>query len=52
VARQVDVIMSFLPDDGAVWEVYFGPDRILANAPAGVRILEMSTVLRETAREL
>src|SRR5579871_1331976 len=52
LARRVQVIVSFLPDDRAVREVYGGPDGVIANVAEGARIIEMSTVLPETAREL
>jgi 3-hydroxyisobutyrate dehydrogenase-like beta-hydroxyacid dehydrogenase len=48
----VDIIISFLPDDRAVREVYYGPDGVIANAARGLLILEMSTVLPDTARKL
>jgi 3-hydroxyisobutyrate dehydrogenase-like beta-hydroxyacid dehydrogenase len=52
LAGRVDVIISFLPDDRAVQEVYYGPAGVIANAAKGLLILEMSTVLPDTAREL
>ena len=52
LAARAGVIVSFLPDDHAVREVYYGSEGVLANAAEGARILEMSTVLPRTAREL
>lgn len=52
LAGKSDVVVSFLPDDHAVREVYYGPDGVIANGTKGLRILEMSTVLPQTAREL
>lgn len=52
LAGRASVIVSFLPDDRAVREVYGGPDGVIANAADGARIIEMSTVLPDTAREL
>ena len=52
LAGRARVIVSFLPDDRAVREVYGGPDGVIANAADGARIIEMSTVLPDTAREL
>ena len=52
LAGRARVIVSFLPDDSAVREVYCGPDGVIANAADGARIIEMSTVLPDTAREL
>jgi len=52
LAARVDVIISFLPDDRAVREVYLGPDGVISNGARGLLILEMSTVLPDTARDL
>lgn len=52
VAANVDFLISFLPDDRAVREVYLAPDGVIAHAAKGLRILEMSTVLPQTARLL
>ncbi|HUE01719.1 MAG TPA: NAD(P)-dependent oxidoreductase [Bryobacteraceae bacterium] len=52
LAGRVDFLISFLPDEAAVRDVYYGPAGVLANAAAGLHIIEMSTVLPETAREL
>lgn len=52
LAKSVDVILSCLTDDGAVRDVYFGPAGVLANATAGLAVLEMSTVSPAAAREL
>jgi len=43
LAGRVDVIISFLPDDRAVCEIYYGPGGVIANAARGLHILEMST---------
>ena len=52
LAGSVDVVLSCLTDDRAVRDVYYGPTGVLANASARLVILEMSTVLPETSREL
>lgn len=52
VASGVDFLISFLPDDRAVRDVYLAPEGVIAHAPKRLRILEMSTVLPQTAREL
>lgn len=52
LAGSVHVVLSCLTDDGAVRDVYFGPAGVLANATAGLVVLEMSTVSPVTSREL
>jgi 3-hydroxyisobutyrate dehydrogenase-like beta-hydroxyacid dehydrogenase len=52
LARSADVILSCLTNDEAVQEVYDGPDGVLANAKPGTVVLEMSTVLPRTSKEL
>lgn len=52
LAGSVNVVLSCLTDDQAVRDVYYGPLGVLANASAGLVILEMSTVLPSTSREL
>jgi 3-hydroxyisobutyrate dehydrogenase-like beta-hydroxyacid dehydrogenase len=52
LAKSVDVVLSCLTDDQAVRDVYYGPAGVLANANARSVILEMSTVLPATSREL
>ncbi len=52
LAREADVVISFLPDDAAVREVYLGLGGIIASGAQGLRIIEMSTVLPDTARAL
>lgn len=47
-----DVILSYLTDDDAVRNVYFGTDGILAGSRAGQVVLEMSTISPDTSREL
>jgi 3-hydroxyisobutyrate dehydrogenase-like beta-hydroxyacid dehydrogenase len=48
----VDVILSCLANDDAVRAVYTGPDGVFANVRPGAAIIEMSTVLPRTSREL
>lgn len=52
LARSVDVVLSCLTNDHSVREVFSGPDGVLANSKTGLVILEMSTVLPATSREL
>jgi 3-hydroxyisobutyrate dehydrogenase-like beta-hydroxyacid dehydrogenase len=52
LARGVDVILSSLPDDRAVMDVYTGLQGVFANARPGTVIIEMSTVRPSTSREL
>jgi 3-hydroxyisobutyrate dehydrogenase len=52
LARDVDVVMSCLPDAVAVEEVYFGTGKVLATAGRFTTIIELSTVAPETARRL
>jgi 3-hydroxyisobutyrate dehydrogenase-like beta-hydroxyacid dehydrogenase len=52
LASEVDVVLSSLPDDRAVEVVYLGPGNVLDSARPGTRIIELSTISPETAREL
>src|ERR1700722_20195630 len=52
LAGNADVILSCLTNDDAVQQVFTSPEGILAHAPVGTIILEMSTILPETSREL
>jgi 3-hydroxyisobutyrate dehydrogenase-like beta-hydroxyacid dehydrogenase len=52
LARSVHAVLSCLTDDQAVREVYFGADGVLANAKPGQVVIEMSTILPATSREL
>lgn len=52
LARTADAVLSCLTNDGAVQAVYYGNNGVLANARPGTLILEMSTVLPQTSREL
>ena|SRR5437764_766649 len=47
-----DVILSCLPSDEAVLEIYKGSDGAFANTSRGSMIIDMSTVYPETSREL
>jgi 3-hydroxyisobutyrate dehydrogenase-like beta-hydroxyacid dehydrogenase len=47
-----NVILSCLPSDEAVLDIYRGPNGAFANARPGSVIIDMSTVYPETSREL
>ena len=52
LASEVDVVLSCLPDDSAVEDVYLGTGAVLRNARPGTRIIELSTISPETSRQL
>ena len=52
LARNVDVVLSCLPDWTAVEAVYLGKGNVLRSARPGTRIIELSTISPETARQL
>jgi 3-hydroxyisobutyrate dehydrogenase len=47
-----NVVLSCLPNDEAVLQIYRGPAGVFANAQVGSVIIDMSTVYPETSREL
>ena len=47
-----NVVLSCLPNDEAVLNVYRGPDGVFANAHRGSLIIDMSTVYPKTSEEL
>jgi 3-hydroxyisobutyrate dehydrogenase-like beta-hydroxyacid dehydrogenase len=52
MAEKADTILSCLTDDSAVRNVYLGPQGVFAASRPGQVVLEMSTVLPGTSREL
>ena len=52
LASGADVVLSSLTNDEAVHTVYAGPQGVLEHIRHGSLIIEMSTVLPETSREL
>jgi 3-hydroxyisobutyrate dehydrogenase len=52
LSRSVDVVLSCLTDDQAVKNVYFGESGVLANLKPGSVVIEMSTILPATSREV
>src|SRR6202023_3261023 len=52
LSSSCNVILSCLPSDEAVLEIYRGPDGVFANAAHGSVVIDMSTVYPETSQEL
>src|SRR6267143_2110987 len=52
LASEADVVLSSLTNDDAVKSVYADPEGVLAHVRRGSAIIEMSTVLPATSREL
>jgi 3-hydroxyisobutyrate dehydrogenase len=52
LAKNVDVVLSCLPDDIAVEAIYLGPGDLLNGARSGTRIIELSTISPEFSRQL
>jgi 3-hydroxyisobutyrate dehydrogenase len=52
LARSVHVVLSCLTDDQAVRDVYLDTGGVLANMKPGTAVIEMSTILPATSREL
>jgi 3-hydroxyisobutyrate dehydrogenase-like beta-hydroxyacid dehydrogenase len=47
-----NVVLSCLPSDQAVLDIYSGPDSLIGNARSGSLIIDMSTVDPETSQQL
>src|ERR1700726_2690887 len=47
-----NVVLSCLPSDEAVLDIYRGPDGVFANAHRGLVVIDLSTVYPETSQEL
>ncbi len=52
IASNCNVVLSCLPSDEAVLEIYRGPDGVFAHAHPGSVVIDMSTVSPETSQEL
>lgn len=52
IASNCNVVLSCLPSDEAVLEIYRGPDGVVAQARPGSVVIDMSTVSPETSQEL
>jgi 3-hydroxyisobutyrate dehydrogenase-like beta-hydroxyacid dehydrogenase len=52
LSSSCNVVMSCLPSDEAVLNIYGGPDGVFANARPGSLVIDLSTVSPETSRQL
>jgi 3-hydroxyisobutyrate dehydrogenase len=52
ISSSCNVLLSCLPSDEAVLDIYRGPDGVFANAHRGSLVIDMSTVYPETSQEL
>jgi 3-hydroxyisobutyrate dehydrogenase-like beta-hydroxyacid dehydrogenase len=52
LSSSCNVVMSCLPSDEAVLEIYGGPGGVFANARRGSLVIDLSTVYPETSRQL
>src|SRR6266446_4996930 len=52
LSASCNVVLSCLPSDEAVLDVYRGPGGVFANAQRGSAVIDMSTVYPETSQEL
>jgi len=52
LSSSCDVVLSCLPSDEAVLDIYRGPDGVLANAHCGLQVIDLSTVYPETSQQL
>ncbi|MGA2902103.1 MAG: NAD(P)-dependent oxidoreductase, partial [Candidatus Acidiferrales bacterium] len=52
LSSSCDVVLSCLPNDQAVLDVYRGPDGVIANALRGALAIDMSTVNPATSLEI
>src|ERR1700704_2152242 len=52
VSSSCNVVMSCLPSDEAVRDIYGGPGGVFANARHGSLVIDLSTVYPETSRQL
>src|SRR5467141_3549303 len=52
LSSSCNVVLSCLPSDEAVLDIYRGPDGVLPNAHRGSRVIDLSTVYPETSQEL
>src|SRR5260370_2881714 len=52
LSSSCSVVLSCLPSDEAVLDLYRGPDGVFANAHPGLRVIDLSTVYPETSRQL
>jgi len=52
LSSSCNVVMSCLPSDEAVLDIYGGPGGVFANARRGSLVIDLSTVYPETSRQL
>jgi 3-hydroxyisobutyrate dehydrogenase-like beta-hydroxyacid dehydrogenase len=52
LAKKVDIVLSCLPDEGSVLDVYLETGHVFASATPGTRVIELSTISPETSRRL
>ncbi len=52
LSSSCNVVLSCLPSDEAVLDIYRGPDGVLANARRGSLVIDLSTVYPETSQQL
>jgi 3-hydroxyisobutyrate dehydrogenase-like beta-hydroxyacid dehydrogenase len=52
LSSSCNVVLSCLPSDAAVLDIYRGPDGVFANAHRGSQVIDLSTVYPETSQEL
>jgi 3-hydroxyisobutyrate dehydrogenase len=52
LAEDVDIVLSCLPNDAAVQDVYLGTNKLLESARPSTRIVELSTIAPETSRQV
>jgi 3-hydroxyisobutyrate dehydrogenase len=52
LSSSCNVVLSCLPSDQAVLEIYRGPEGIFANAHGGSLVIDLSTVYPETSQQL
>ncbi len=52
LSSSCDVVLSCLPSDEAVLDIYRGPNGVFANAHGGSLVIDLSTVYPETSQQL
>jgi len=52
LSSSCNVVLSCLPSDEAVLNIYRGPDGVFANARRGSLVIDLSTVYPDTSRQL
>src|SRR5271165_4301711 len=52
LSSSCNIVLSCLPSDQAVLDIYGGPDGVFANAHSGSVVIDLSTVYPETSQEL